>query len=307
MTVPPVSVVIPAYNRAATIGAAIESVLAQTWADFELLVVDDGSTDETLAEAARVIDPRIRLIENPRNMGAAGARNTGISEARGTWIAFQDSDDEWLPTKLEKQMGRLLVPGAVHVGAYCGLLTLGLLADRPGDRLRLRYVPDSDIVRVDGEITASLLHANMISTQTLVVRRDLILELGRFDEDTTPIEDWDFVIRLAQRGSIAFVDEPLVHQRFSENSITRNTARRLRSRIRLVDKNIEIYRRHPAALARQYLIIANGLREEGDLGAARGYISRAVRRDPSSLRIWARAVQTWGTGAFLRGRKDAQG
>ena len=305
MTAPPVSVVIPAYNRAATIRAAIESVLAQTWSDFELIVVDDGSGDGTLAEAGRVTDPRLRLVENPRNMGAAGARNTGIAEARGDWIAFQDSDDEWLPTKLEKQMARLLAPGASHVGAYCGLLTLGLLGDKPGDRLRLRYVPDSDIARVDGDILASLLHANMISTQTLVVRRDVILELGRFDEETTPIEDWDFVIRLAQRGSIAFVDEPLVHQRFSENSITRNTARRLRSRIRLVEKNIAAYRRHPPALARQYLIIANGLREEGDLAGARGYITRALRLDPASARIWARALQTWGKGLLPGARKGA--
>ncbi len=301
MTMPPVSVVIPAYNRAATIRAAIESVLRQTWTDFELLVVDDGSKDDTLAEAAKVTDPRLRLIENPRNMGAAGARNTGIAEAKGTWIAFQDSDDEWLPEKLEKQMARLLAPGADYVGAYCGLLTLGLIGDRTEDRLRLRYVPDSAIAEVDGDIVAPLLQANMISTQTLVVRRDLILELGRFDEETTPIEDWDFVIRLAQRGTIAFVDEPLVHQRFSENSITRNTARRLRSRIRLVEKNIDIYRRHPKALAHQYLIIANGLREEGDLVAARDYITRAVRLDPASARILARAAQTIGMG-LLSGR-----
>ncbi len=307
MTAPPVSVVIPAYNRATTIRAAIESVLAQTWDDFELIVVDDGSKDDTLAEARKVTDPRVRVVENPRNMGAAGARNTGISEARGTWIAFQDSDDEWLPTKLEKQMARLLAPGAAHVGAYCGLLTLGLLGDKAEDRLRLRYVPNSDIALVDGDIVASLLQANMISTQTLVVRRDLILELGRFDEDTTPIEDWDFVIRLAQRGSIAFVDEPLVHQRFSENSITRNTARRLRSRIRLVEKNIDLYNRYPQALAHQYLIIANGLREEGDLKGARDYVTRALRLDPVRPRILARAAQTWGMGLLPGGRARKSG
>ena len=94
---PPVSVVIPAYNRAATIGAAIDSVLRQTWEDFELVVVDDGSTDGTLAAARAVTDPRLRVVAAPHNLGAAGARNLGVAEARGTWIAFQDSDDEWLP------------------------------------------------------------------------------------------------------------------------------------------------------------------------------------------------------------------
>ena len=132
---PSVSVVIPAYNRAATIVAAIDSVLRQTWTDFELIVVDDGSTDGTLAAAAAVADPRLRLVPAPRNLGAAGARNLGVEEARGTWIAFQDSDDEWLPEKLAKQMARLATPPAAGGngdgreggwgGCYCGLLTVG--------------------------------------------------------------------------------------------------------------------------------------------------------------------------------------
>jgi glycosyltransferase involved in cell wall biosynthesis len=302
---PAVTVVIPAYNRAASIRAAIESVLRQTWTDFELLVVDDGSTDGTLAAAAEVEDPRLRLIASPRNQGAAGARNLGVAEARGTWIAFQDSDDEWLPTKLEKQMARLAASGAGFVGAYCGLLTLGGLDDRAGERLRLRYVPDPSIVPAEGDILVPLLFANMISTQTLVVRRDVILELGRFDEDTTPIEDWDFVIRLAQSGPIAFVDEPLVHQRFSPNSITRNTARRLGSWIRLVEKNLDAFAAHPALLARQYRIIANGCREAGDLAGARRWLGRALRVAPASPRTWGRALQAAALGLAPRGRARA--
>jgi len=302
---PAVTVVIPAYNRAASIRAAIESVLRQTWTDFELLVVDDGSTDGTLAAAAEVEDPRLRLIESPRNQGAAGARNLGVAEARGTWVAFQDSDDEWLPTKLEKQMARLAAPGAGFVGAYCGLLTLGGLDDRAGERLRLRYVPDPSIVPAEGDILVPLLFANMISTQTLIVRRDVILELGRFDEDTTPIEDWDFVIRLSRRGRIAFVDEPLVHQRFSPNSITRNTARRLSSRIRLVEKNLDAFAAHPALLARQYRIIANGCRAAGDLAGTRRWLGRALRVAPSDPRSWGRALQATALGLAPRGRARA--
>jgi len=88
-----VSVVIPAFNRAASIRAAMMSVLRQTWRDFELIVVDDGSTDGTLEAAAGVADPRVRLIAGEGNRGAAAARNRGIHDARGTWVAFQDSDD----------------------------------------------------------------------------------------------------------------------------------------------------------------------------------------------------------------------
>jgi glycosyltransferase involved in cell wall biosynthesis len=288
--VPPVSVVIPAYNRAATIRAAIESVLRQTWTDFELIVVDDGSTDGTLAAAAAVEDPRLRLVPAPRNLGAAGARNLGVAEARGRWIAFQDSDDEWLPGKLEKQMARLTAPGAAYVGAYCGLLTLGGLDDRAGERIRLRYVPDPSVAEADGAILTTLLRGNVISTQTLVVRRDLFLELGGFDEATTPIEDWDFVIRLAGRGPIAFVDEPLVHQRFSENSITRWAARRLASHERVVAKNQALWARHPDLLAWQHYVMAGDHRQAGSLAEARRHLGLARRSHPASPRPWAMSL-----------------
>ena len=151
---PAVSIVIPAYNRAATIRAAIESVLRQTWTDFELIVVDDGSTDDTLAEAAKVADPRLRLVESPANGGAAAARNRGLAEARADWVAFQDSDDEWLPRKLEKQMARLTAPGADFVAAYCGMLILDSVYEegRAAGRLTPRYFPGPEETEVEGDL-----------------------------------------------------------------------------------------------------------------------------------------------------------
>jgi len=322
---PPVSVVIPAYNREGSIVAAIESVLAQSWRDFELLVVDDGSTDGTLGAARSVSDPRLRVIAAPRNGGAAAARNLGADEARGDWIAFQDSDDEWLPSKLGKQMARLLGPdpasgrdpgpaidpvsGRTYVGAYCGLLTLGWLDDRPGDRLRLRYRPDPEVTAVDGDILAQLLLGNLISTQTLVVRRDRFAALGAFDPATTPIEDWDFVIRLAGDGPIAFVDEPLALQRFSPNSITRDRARSLASTERIVDKNAEAYARHPVALAEQCYRIAGGHRKAGNLAAARAWLARGRRASPATPRLtaklWAMSLGVASMGMLRGGRGKA--
>jgi glycosyltransferase involved in cell wall biosynthesis len=301
-------VVIPAYNRAATIAAAIESVLRQTYPDFELVVVDDGSTDGTLAAAAAVRDPRVRLVAAPRNLGAAGARNLGVEEARGTWVAFQDSDDEWLPRKLEKQMARLAAPGAPpYVGAYCGLLTLGGLDDREGERIRLRYVPDPAVAAADGDILPALLHGNAVSTQTLVVRRDLFLELGRFDEATTPIEDWDFVLRLAARGPVAFVDEPLVHQRFSPNSITRGAARRLASHERVVAKNLALWDGRPDLLAWQYYVLAGDHRRAGHLAEARRYLALARRTHPATPRPWAMSLWVAALSAAARFRAPAAG
>ena len=103
---PTVSIIIPTYNRAHLIGRAIQSVLNQTYQNFEIIVVDDGSTDNTeeMIKEFQKHDKRIKYIRHEKNRGGAAARNTGIKVARGEYIAFQDSDDEWLPEKLEKQM-----------------------------------------------------------------------------------------------------------------------------------------------------------------------------------------------------------
>lgn len=101
---PTVSVVIPTYNRAALLGRSIRSVLGQSYKDFELIVIDDGSTDETSHVVADFADPRIRYLPLPHNTGAGAARNAGVRVARGKFLAFQDSDDEWLPSKLAKQI-----------------------------------------------------------------------------------------------------------------------------------------------------------------------------------------------------------
>jgi glycosyltransferase involved in cell wall biosynthesis len=233
--------VVPAYNRVGSIRAALESVLGQTWRDLELVVVDDGSTDGT-PEAVRAIDdPRLRLVEAPRNMGASAARNLGVAAARGPWVAFQDSDDEWLPRKLEKQMARLLAPGADYVAAYCGMLILdephAAGSEARQGRLAPRYFPEPEERETEGDLLVPLLRRSLISTQTLVARRDLLDRVGGFDASLAALIDWDCVLRLAPLGPIAFVDEPLALQRFSANSITRDLARKLGAQIQILAKH----------------------------------------------------------------------
>lgn len=301
--VPPVSVVIPAYNRAATIRAAIESVLRQSFADFELVVVDDGSTDGTLDAAAAVDDPRLRLVPAPRNLGAAGARNLGVAEARAPLVAFQDSDDEWLPTKLEKQMARLAA-APDRIGCYCGLLVVGALDPRPGERTRLAYNPPPETLPVEGDILAPMLGRNLVSTQTLVVRRDAFRDLGGFDEGMPALEDWDFAIRLAARGPLAFVDEPLVLQRFSENSLTRHADRQLAAQARMVEKNLALYEARPDALAGQYYALAGLARRLGRYGEARALLARARRVRPANPRPWAMSLYVAALGLARGGRGE---
>lgn len=300
---PIVTVVIPAYNRAAQIRPAIDSVLRQTWTDFELIVVDDGSIDGTRDVVRGMADPRLRLIETPQNMGASAARNLGIAEARGPWVAFQDSDDEWLPLKLERQMARLLAPGAAFVAGYCGMMILGELdgAAGPG-RLSARYFPAPEQTELEGDLLEPLLRTSLISTQTLVARTDRLREIGGFDPDLRALIDWDCVLRLAPLGPIAFVDEPLVLQRFSMNSITRDRARKLASQIRVAEKHADLLASRPAVHARQLYIIAGGQRQAGDLASARATLARARALDPGNPRYWAMSVGVAAL-AFAPGRR----
>ncbi len=283
-----VSVVIPAYNRAGSIRAAIDSVLRQSVGDIEVLVVDDGSSDDTAGIAAATGDARVRVVRHARNRGAAAARNTVVAEARATLVAFQDSDDEWLPLKLEKQLA-LLGRTDRPVAVYCGMLVVeGLSADREPGRRRARfdYIPDPGLSGVDGDILAQLLRRSFVSTQTLLAPRDVLRSIGGFDEELSALEDWDCAIRLARRGPVALADEPLVLQRFSPNSITRMARRLTEARERIVDKHAALMAAEPGCLSDHHRAVAGGWRMAGEPGRARAAIGRALASGPLRARNW---------------------
>ncbi|KAE8764889.1 glycosyltransferase family 2 protein [Georgenia thermotolerans] len=292
---PAVSVVIPSYNRSATIVPAIASVLRQTFTDLEVLVVDDGSTDDTVAQAERLPDPRLRVLRSTANAGVSAARNRGVEHARGAWVAFQDSDDEWLPTKLEKQLARLGTAGPDHVGAYCGMLVVGALEEH-GGRTEVRYVPEPETRLVEGDILPTLLRTSTVSTQTMVVRRRDLLRVGGFDEQLRSLVDWDLALRLSRVGPWAFVDEPLVLQRFSANSLTHGVERRVRSTVRVVEKNLDLLEERPRVLAEHYRTIAGAYRRLGRFAEARDYLRRARGLRRTDGRLWALAACTEAAG-----------
>ena len=277
-----ISVVIPAYNREATIETAILSVLGQTVPPLEVIVVDDGSADGTAARVEAMADPRIRLVRQP-NGGISAARNSGIREARGDWVAFQDSDDEWLPRKLERQLATLAAAADDPVALYCGLLITGTPDDPaagPGGRLKIAYHPDPAVRAVSGHILPTLMATNPISTQTLIARRSILHEVGLFDTGLKSLVDWDIAIRLAARGAIAFTDEPLVIQRFTANSITRDRAKRIESWIAVLEKHRPLFQAHPQALLTHLRRIAGNLRQMGQHRRAAPYFREAVSLDP---------------------------
>jgi glycosyltransferase involved in cell wall biosynthesis len=208
MRQPLVSVVMPAYNAASFIETAIDSVLRQTYANLELVVVDDGSTDATprLAEA---YGDRLVCFRQ-RNARQAAARNRGALESSGELIAFIDADDEWLPRKLEKQV-RLL-----DAHPECGLVLCGVQeVDRNGGPLRARQIwfhGDPCEAIPLGEAGGG------ICGSTPVIRRSVFEELGGFDEALPPCEDTDLIWRYACCGKLEAVEEVLVHYRLHDCS-----------------------------------------------------------------------------------------
>jgi len=205
---PLVSVVIPTYDRADLVCAAVECVLAQTHRDLEVLVVDDGSTDLTREAVERLgeEDPRIRYLYQ-EHAGPGAARNLGIRNARGELLAFLDSDDSWYPEYLARQVEKLDAhPAAALV--FCDAKVEGA---RPGRETRFRAK------RFDGDTSLGVMVENSfaMAIPTTVIRRRILDEVGLFDETFLCVEDWDLWIRILSRYPAVAVDEVLavIHRR----------------------------------------------------------------------------------------------
>jgi len=214
---PKVSVVIPTHNRSSRIERAIDSVISQDFEDTEVIVVDDGSTDDTESVVKSIDDPRIRYLAHDTNRGGSAARNTGIEESSGEYVAFLDDDDEWLPQKLRRQVDCLEDRSEDWVAVYCDYEVVRS-EDGPVSRIPdfvLDYWPgkDSDPQPEGGRELIPKMLATEMSTggaSTLMVRRDAVNAIGGFDPEFERYQDWEFLIRLVQVGKLAFVDEPLV-------------------------------------------------------------------------------------------------
>ena len=196
---PTVSVIIPAFNKGATIAAAIESVRRQTFLDFEIIVVDDGSTDDTLKKV-QGLGPGVRLLHQNRS-GVSAARNLGIQEARGEFVAFLDGDDLWLPRKLEMQLAALAQEAgrdAVQCSVYLVNDHLRVLSSRP-------CTPKQDTL-ID-----FLLFRNLPGFgSTLLARKKTLERLGGYGTDLVILEDWDLACRLAGSNALRSLPDFLV-------------------------------------------------------------------------------------------------
>lgn len=210
---PLVSVIIPTYNRRNIIGRSIESILNQTYANKEIIVVDDASTDGTKEYIMSQYGNAVIYVKNHGKKGPSGARNYGVQIAKGKFIAFQDSDDEWEASKLERQMEILLSHEEIkmvycEIARYDGNTFLGTLPS-----------PELPIEQKQGNLFSYLLLNPLISTQTMLMHKEAFLQVGGFNETLQALEDYEFSIRFANNYSIGFATDTFVKAYNSADSV----------------------------------------------------------------------------------------
>jgi glycosyltransferase involved in cell wall biosynthesis len=264
---PEVSVIIPTYNRRAMVCEAIESVLAQSVREFELIVIDDGSTDGTDEELARLGEAvRVERIEH---CGAAGARNRGVEMARAPLIAFLDSDDLWAATKLDRQLAFM------RDNRECAISQTNEMWIRNGRRVN----PGLRHRKRAGDIFTDSLRTCLISMSATMMRAELFRSLGGFDESMDAAEDYDLWLRILIDHEAGLLDEPLVTRRGGHPDQTSATTPAIdRFRILALTKLLADKRLSPArrtavveVLAEKCRIYAGGLARRDRVEQARFY------------------------------------
>ena len=280
-----VSVVLPTYNRAATLKRAIDSVLNQTFTDLELIVVDDGSTDGTPQTLSKYADrSNVRLVSTPHR-GCAAARNTGIRLSSGRYVAFQDSDDEWEPRKLATAVAAL-----EGTGPETGVFYSDMLMTVADGRSAVLTSPEvTQGVLVD-EWTLDY-QVRCIGIQSAVIKRECLDTVGRFDEALERLIDLDLLIRLSDRFRFVRSPEVLVKYHFGDG-ISVNRPALVAARRHLLHKYYDRLKQRKHHLARQYLYLASALRHNGENIRSLPFLVRALMTSPGHAAIRNEVVQS---------------
>jgi len=280
---PQVSVVIPAYNRAHCVEKAIDSVLAQTVDRIEIILVDDGSTDNTRDIIAEKYGDRVRYIFQ-ENQGIPGARNTGINHSRGEYVAFLDSDDSWRPNKLEKQL-RLFEehPEYGMVACRCAKIQCAENPKKPDRPLSYQGRRGKS-----GWILKDLFAKNFIRTSSVIIRKNCFEKVGLFDETLLQTQDYDLWLRMAAAYPVGFINESLTVYLDNARGISTDSLLGRLYRQRALEKAYlkkavpkKLYRRR---MAQAYNVIGRHYLRRGDRAKGLKYLKQSLRLSPFNLK-----------------------
>ena len=237
---PVISIIIPTYNRSSFVQEAIDSVLAQKFVDFELIVVDDGSTDDTHS-ALKKYNKSIKYIYQ-RNKGVSAARNTGVRESSGEWLAFLDSDDLWKPKKLTVQYNYL------KDNPTCLICQTEEIWIKNGQRIN----PKKRHQKQSGQIFKASLPLCIVSPSAVMIHRSLFEQMHGFDESLPACEDYDLWLRISCQYPIDLIQTPLIIKRGGHNDQLSNAPRldryRIQSLYNILNSNMLTYDQYQSAL-----------------------------------------------------------
>ena len=300
---PTITVIIPAYNAMVFLPETLESVLQQTWTDFEVLIVNDGSTDHIASWVSEAADPRVKLISQ-ENKGLSEARNTGINHAQGEYIAFLDADDLWESTKLEKQIQ------CFETKPEIGLVyTWTQLVDETGKPTGVKY--DSQL---EGDVWQQILVGDIVcSGSSAMVRRSCFDQVGVFDPNLSAAEDFDMWTRIAAHYPFAVVKEFLLNYRQHSSNMSRNhlkmmQALRITFEKRFQSVPLELLHLRNLAYAGMYRGLAWKCMYDGDHEQASAYCEQALLHYPAmrytkmflELRLAILLCRWFGPNAYLK-------
>jgi glycosyltransferase involved in cell wall biosynthesis len=271
-----VSVIIPTFNRAEVVEEAVDSVLAQTCSEYELVVVDDGSTDDTIGRLARYGD-RISVLRQ-ENLGASAARNAGIRRARGQYIAFLDSDDLWLQDKLETQMELVDKDPQVKV----------CYTDEIWIRRGVRVNPGKKHRKHSGWILEQMLPLCIVSPSSVIIDREVFERVGLFDESLPACEDYDLWLRIGRHYPFHLIDRPLIVKRGGHDDqlsakywgLDRYRVKALLRLLAHQDLEEDVRQAAIACLQNKCAILAHGFRKHGKKDLAQQFLGIAARYRP---------------------------
>jgi glycosyltransferase involved in cell wall biosynthesis len=288
---PKVSVLVPTYNYEQYLPMAVESVLGQSYADFEVVLIEDCSTDGSreLAEKYYRLDDRVTLVLHHVNSGLSCARNSGLIAATGEFIAMCDADDIWLSHKLQVQMDRFKeTPGVGVVHSDSAII------DREGKLTGQRF---SDLMHRTGQVTSGnlfeeLCERNFMCVPTVIMRRETMEYAGGFDASLRSLEDWVCWAKSSRRYLFSYIEEPLVQYRVHGASLSHDPIGMAKNRVKAIHILLEAFRDMPSPIrARMLYNLGVSHLEISDARGAVAAFTESIQTYPAQLRSWVRAGQ----------------
>ncbi|MDY7020839.1 MAG: glycosyltransferase [Cyanobacteriota bacterium] len=275
-----ISVIIPAYNAENTIEETIQSVLNQTFKDFEIIVINDGSQDKTLEKLASIQDNRIQVYSY-QNSGQSISRNRGFQQSKGEFIAFLDADDLWTPDKLEAQLTAIKENSNAAIAySWTNYIDENSNIIRKGSQLN-----------ITGNVYPNLLIANFLENgSNPLIQRKALMEVGEFDKDLTPAEDWDLYLRLAARYPFIVVPKAQILYRVYSNSMSSNTLKMEKSTLEVINRafqqapqSLQYLKKQSLANVYKYLTFKALEQQSSQQTDVTRFFKNAIQYDPSLL------------------------